>query len=88
MKVIATLLVLLIAASTVPAMADPPPLPDLIALKFHGDWCGKCKKMGSGFEDLQTKFAGQSALFVFIDRTNQTTRKTTQRPTADQALAT
>ena len=46
--------------------------PELIAVKFHADWCGSCKKMGPVFEDLQNKFDGQPVLFVVLDRTNVT----------------
>ncbi|MEL7059022.1 MAG: thioredoxin domain-containing protein [Acidobacteriota bacterium] len=51
-----------------------PAAPDLIAVKFHADWCGSCKKMGSTFEDLQNKYDGRSILFVELDLTNRTTR--------------
>ena len=46
--------------------------PDLIAVKFHADWCGGCKMMGTTFADLGNKFDGQSVLFVTFDRTNRT----------------
>jgi len=48
--------------------------PQLIAVKFHADWCGSCKKMGTVFTDLQNKFDGQPVLFVTLDRTNMSTR--------------
>ena len=48
--------------------------PDLIAVKFHADWCGSCKKMGNVFTDLQNKMDGQSILFVTLDKTNSTTK--------------
>ncbi len=47
--------------------------PDLIAVKFHADWCGSCKKMGNVFSDLNNKFDGKSVLFVELDKTNMTT---------------
>lgn len=44
--------------------------PRILAVKFHADWCGSCKKMGSAFEDLRNKFDGRPVLFVELDRTN------------------
>lgn len=48
--------------------------PDLVAVKFHADWCGSCKKMGSIFTDLRNKFDGKPVLFVTLDLTNVSTR--------------
>ena len=56
------------------AGAEAPAKPDLLAVKFHADWCGSCKKMGPVFEDLRNKHDGQSILFVTLDLTNSTTR--------------
>lgn len=50
------------------------PAPKLIAVKYHADWCGSCKKMGPVFEDLRDKYDGEPVLFVTLDRTNRTTR--------------
>jgi len=47
--------------------------PQLIAIKFHADWCGSCKAMGDVFTDLANKLDGQPVLFVEIDQTNRTT---------------
>jgi|GEM_PF-1548676 len=52
-------------------LADDARHPDLIALKFHADWCGKCKAMGPVFEDLTNKFDGKPVLFVRLDQTNK-----------------
>ena len=65
---------LVLATLTFPAGAEPPAEPDLLAVKFHADWCGSCKKMGSVFEDLRNKYDGRSVLFVTLDMTNGTTR--------------
>ena len=48
--------------------------PKIIAVKFHADWCGACKAMGSVFTDLRNKLDGQPVLFVELDFTNATTR--------------
>ena len=62
-------------AVAAPAVADKvPPSPKLLAVKFHADWCGSCKKMGPIFEDLRNKHDGTPVLFVTLDLTNGTTR--------------
>jgi thiol-disulfide isomerase/thioredoxin len=43
-------------------------------VKFHADWCGACKAMGSVFTDLRNKLDGRPVLFVELDLTNATTR--------------
>ncbi|MEM1205304.1 MAG: thioredoxin domain-containing protein [Acidobacteriota bacterium] len=76
MKLLATatlVLALLLPASLVTA-ATAPAAPDVIAVKFHADWCGSCKRMGTVFEDLRNKYDGKSVLFVELDLTNGTTR--------------
>jgi len=50
-----------------------PATPQIIAIKFHADWCGFCKAMGPVFTDLQNKFDGKPVLFVTLDFTNRTT---------------
>lgn len=69
-----TTTLLLLAALALPAWAEAPAKPDLLAVKFHADWCGSCKKMGTVFEDLRNKYDGKSVLFVTLDLTNGTTR--------------
>ncbi|WP_298514443.1 co-chaperone YbbN [uncultured Kordia sp.] len=46
--------------------------PKLVIVKFHADWCGSCKAMGTALEDLTNKFDGEAALFVELDFTNNT----------------
>lgn len=47
----------------------------IIAVKFHADWCGSCKAMGTAFTDLENKLDGQPVLFVELDLTNRTTAR-------------
>ncbi len=47
--------------------------PDYLVVKFHADWCGNCKAMGSSFEDLQGKFKDDNIEFVKFDLTNDKT---------------
>ena len=69
-----TAALLLLVALVPPAGAEVPAKPELLAVKFHADWCGSCKKMGTVFEDLRNKYDGKSVLFVTLDLTNSTTR--------------
>jgi len=55
-------------------MAKAGSQPKIIAVKFHADWCGACKAMGSVFTDLRNKLDGKPVLFVELDFTNATTR--------------
>lgn len=52
--------------------------PNVVAIKFHADWCGTCKAMGPLFSDLANKLDGEPVLFVEIDLTNQTTTRQAQ----------
>ncbi len=71
-------LILALLALALPALttaaASGPAAPELVAVKFHADWCGSCKKMGNVFEDLRNKYDGRPILFVTLDLTNGTTR--------------
>jgi thiol-disulfide isomerase/thioredoxin len=46
--------------------------PKILAVKFHADWCGSCKKISPLFKNLENKFDGKKVLFVNLDFTNQT----------------
>jgi len=48
--------------------------PELIAIKFHADWCGYCKAMGSVFEELQAKFDQEPVLYETFDQTREFNR--------------
>lgn len=58
----------------------------LIAVKFHADWCGSCKAMGSRFEDLRNKLDTEAVLFVTLDLTTQSSRKQAEYMTAALGL--
>jgi len=49
--------------------------PELIAAKFHADWCGSCKAMGPVFEELQAKFDTQPVLYITLDQTRDHQRQ-------------
>ncbi|MEM7249363.1 MAG: thioredoxin family protein [Acidobacteriota bacterium] len=74
---LSSLLVLGLVVAAAPAdaqRADRTGSPELLAVKFHADWCGSCKRMGTLFTDLENKHDGKPVLFVELDLTNQTTR--------------
>lgn len=70
----AALVLSLVAFPGYLAAEAAPAAPKIVAVKFHGDWCGSCRKMGSVFEDLRNKLDGSPVLFVELDLTNNTTR--------------
>ena len=70
----ATVLALLFLLLPAAAVDAAPSSPDVVAVKFHADWCGSCKRMGTVFEDLRNKYDGKPVLFVELDLTNGTTR--------------
>jgi thiol-disulfide isomerase/thioredoxin len=49
--------------------------PEVIALKFHADWCGSCKAMGPIFTDLANKYDTQPVLFLTLDQTSEADRR-------------
>ncbi len=53
----------------------PTEAPKIIAIKFHADWCGYCKAMGSTFEELQAKFDTLPVLYLVLDHTREYNRK-------------
>ena len=52
--------------------------PKLMVVKFHADWCGSCKALGTTLEDLTNKLDGKSVLFTQLDFTNNTSRHQTK----------
>lgn len=48
--------------------------PKLMVVKFHADWCGSCKAMGSVVTDLTNKLDGEPVLFTELDFTNNSTK--------------
>lgn len=59
---------LLVGTAVYSAEAEPRE-PEIMALKFHADWCGSCKVMGSAFEELQAKHDTLPVLYLVLDHT-------------------
>lgn len=55
--------------------AKPAELPQLIALRYHADWCGACTKLAPAFDALKDRFQEQSILFVTLDFTQPSDTK-------------
>jgi len=75
-----TRLIVSLVAATALALGAPQERPDVqrpavIAIKFHADWCGSCKAMGSVFTDLADKYDTQPVLFVTLDQTTDSDRR-------------
>jgi len=45
--------------------------PEVLALKFHADWCGKCQAMGPAFQNLSKKYDTAPVLFHVFDQTEK-----------------
>jgi thiol-disulfide isomerase/thioredoxin len=70
----ATLVFVMLATGPVVAGNDnKASAPDVMAVKFHADWCGSCKTIAPMLSDLKNKRDGEPVLFVTLDLTNQTT---------------
>lgn len=50
-------------------------LPQLIALRFHANWCGPCAKLAPSYDALKTAFQDKSVLFLTLDFTDTPERK-------------
>jgi len=57
------------------AAEHPNQVPEIIAVKFHADWCGYCKAMGPIFEELQAKYDQEPVLYIEFDQTREFGRK-------------
>jgi len=47
--------------------------PELMAIKFHADWCGSCKTLAPVVAELKNKLDKYPVLFVEFDKTNAST---------------
>jgi len=63
------------ARSALAKQAESAPEPEIIAIKFHADWCGYCKAMGPVFEELQARYDQQPVLYTVFDHTREFDRR-------------
>lgn len=47
--------------------------PDLVLVKYHADWCPRCKSLDPVFAQVQADQAAKNVLFVKLDKTNKAT---------------
>ena len=77
-------LVSLVSFASNPARAEQ--APQLLAVKFHADWCPTCRRMGTVFEDLDARFEGRPVEFVLLDRTDAATTRAAEAKVAELGL--
>lgn len=71
-------LMLLVIITTARAQEQSEPAsdkPEVIALKFHADWCATCRRMGTIFEDLAVVAEEEPVMFAELDLTDRRTRQ-------------
>jgi hypothetical protein len=49
--------------------------PEVLALKFHADWCGYCQEMGPAFKNLARKHDTAPVLFHVLDHTEESDKR-------------
>ena len=64
-----------LAKAALEKQAEKAPEPEIIAVKFHADWCGSCTAMGPVFEELQAKYDQQPVLYTVFDHTREFDRR-------------
>ena len=47
--------------------------PDLVLVKYHADWCPKCRALDPVFDQVEVDQATKNVLFVRLDKTNKAT---------------
>ncbi len=52
---------------------------DVFVLKFHADWCGKCKSLNPVYDAMVKEFGEQPVAFVKLDVTNKDTQEQTEK---------
>ncbi|MEM9346180.1 MAG: thioredoxin domain-containing protein [Planctomycetota bacterium] len=52
---------------------------DVYVLKFHADWCGRCKAMNPVYDSLVEGFDDEPVGFVKVDVTNKTKAKASEK---------
>jgi len=53
--------------ATADASAQSVAIPELVVVKHHADWCGKCKALENPIKEAKQELANESVLFVTYD---------------------
>jgi len=59
--------------ATADASAQSAALPELVVVKHHADWCGKCKALVEPLHEAKEQLANESVLFVTYDFSDKNT---------------
>eukprot|EP00752_Nemacystus_decipiens_P015983 g14288.t1 len=59
---------------------------DVYVLKFHADWCPKCKSLNPVYEAMVKEFDEKPVGFVILDVTNKETQKQTKEKIKELGL--
>lgn len=63
------------AAPALASAANEAEAPTLLVVKFHADWCGKCRALSQPLADAKDQLAGEPVLFLELDFTDSTSSK-------------
>jgi len=50
-------------------------VPQVLAVRFHADWCGACKKLDGVFAELRRRTSDAPVLYLTLDFTDEVTRR-------------
>lgn len=50
-------------------------VPQVLAVRFHADWCGACKKLDGVFAELRRRTSDAPVLYLTMDLTDEVTRR-------------
>ncbi len=50
-------------------------VPQVLAVRFHADWCGACKKLDGVFVELRRRTNDAPVLYLTLDLTDEVTRR-------------
>jgi len=61
------------SSATADASAESAALPELVVVKHHADWCGKCKTLIEPLHEVKEQLTDESVLFVTYDFSDKET---------------
>ena len=50
-------------------------VPQVLAVRFHADWCGACKKLNGVIAELRRRTSDAPVLYLTLDLTDEMTRR-------------